>query len=87
MGDITELESLIRGHHIGNNSADNSEISGSLSGGIAETFPYGKAKKSDIDFKIEKVNNAIIELPNQVKNGGNWAEKQYKEKKEEIIEN
>ena len=39
---ITELKSLMRGHHIGNNSAGNLKIPVSSSGRIAQTSIYGK---------------------------------------------
>ena len=42
---VTELESLMRGDHIGNNSMGNSKISGPLSVGIAKTLLYGKERK------------------------------------------
>ena len=41
---ITELESLTRGHHIGNNWSGSSEISGSLPDRAAETSIYGKGR-------------------------------------------
>ena len=76
--DITESESLMRGHHVENNSEDNLKISGSSSGGIAETFLRGEERKSAVDLEIEKMKKAIIDFARQVKNGENWKEKQHK---------
>ena len=84
---IKKLESLMRGHHIENNSADNSKIAGSSSGETAKTSLYGKGKQSGIDLKTKKIKKALNDFPKQVKNEKNWQEKQYKEKKKEIIEN
>ena len=49
--DITGSKSLIIGHRIERNSADNPKISGSLAGRIAKTLIYGKSEKYDTDFK------------------------------------
>ena len=64
---ITELKSLIIGHRIGSNSADNAEIPGALSDRTAEALSYGKAKKSGADLKIGKIKKAIIDFANQAK--------------------
>ena len=76
---ITELKSLMHGHHIENNSADNSKISGSMSGRVVETSLYGKGTKSPADSEIEKAKKALIDFSIQVKNGETWEEKKYKE--------
>ena len=39
---MSELTSLMRGHHIGRNSAGNLKISGALSGKITKTLLNGK---------------------------------------------
>ena len=81
----TELKSLMRGHHIDCNSSGNLKIPGSSADRIAETLIYGKERKSAIDWKIGKVKRDLSDFPNQVKNGKNWKEKRYREKKKEII--
>ena len=55
---ITELESLMRGQHIGNSSGS-SKISGSLSAIIVKTSIYGKERKSLVDLEIEKIKKAM----------------------------
>ena len=42
---IAELKSLMRGHHIGDNSSGNLKMSGSLAERIAETLIYGKENR------------------------------------------
>ena len=78
---ITELKSLMRWHRVENNSARNSEISGSLSGRIAETSIYGKERKSDVDLELGKIKKAISDFARKAKNGKNGGDK-----KQEIIE-
>ena len=80
---ITDLESLMCGHHIARNSEDNSKISGSLSGRNVETLLYRKERKSAVDLKIGRAQKAIRDFPRQVKNEKDLWEKQYKEKKTE----
>ena len=76
------MESLTRGNHIGNDSSRNPEISGSLSGRIVKTLIYGEERKSDVDLEVGEIKKAISYFANHVKNGKNWEEKQYREKKE-----
>ena len=76
----------MRGKHIENNSAYSLKISDSSSVGIAETLPYGKERKAACDLQIETVSTALSDCARQVKNGQNWKEKEYKEKKQEIAE-
>ena len=52
--DISELKSLIRGHRVGTNSAENPKISGSLADRIAKTLIYGNRRNSATDFEIGK---------------------------------
>ena len=63
------------GKHIENNSDGNSKIPGSLSGRIAKTLIYGKAKQSAIDSEIGKMKEALSDLVQKVKTGKNWIEK------------
>ena len=86
MGDsVKELKSLMRGHHIENNSEDNSKISGSLLGRIAKSLLYIKERKESADLEIGEIKKSLGDLAHQVKNGKNWKEKKYNEKKKEII--
>ena len=71
----------MRGKHIGSNLEGNSEISGSLSGGIAKTFLYSKEKKPAIDPEIGRINEALIDFPQKVKNGKNWIAKATQRRK------
>ena len=77
----------MRRGRISNNSADNSKISGSASGRIADTLLYGKERKSAVDLEIWKIKEALIDFATQMKNGEKWKEKKHKEKKKERIEN
>ena len=45
---ITELKSLMRGHHIGRNSSRNLRISGSSDDRIEKTHMYGKNKNRQL---------------------------------------
>ena len=74
---VTESKSLTRGHRIESNSVGNSEIPGSLAGGIAKTLIYGEAKKPDADLKIGIIKRAIIDFAKQVKTK-RTGRKQYK---------
>ena len=49
---ITELESLMPGHHIGRNSSGNLRISGSLYGRISKTLIYGENKNRQLIWKL-----------------------------------
>ena len=82
---ITELESLMRGPHIGRNSSDNLRISGYLNDIIA-TRLYGKNKNRQLIWKIAKIKKSLIDFANQVKHEKHWRGKQYQEKKKEIAE-
>ena len=53
-GDILESESLIRGHRMGRNSAENPKITGPLVDRIAKTLIYGNRRKSGTDLKSGK---------------------------------
>ena len=57
---------------MGGDSADNAEISGSLSDRIATTLIYGEEKKSDADSEIGKIKKALTDFANQVKMKKNW---------------
>ena len=81
--EITELESLMRGKHNGTNSSGNLKIAGSVAGGIAKTLIYGKERKSAVDMEIGEIKKSISDFARKVKNGENWEEKQYLEKKKE----
>ena len=83
---ITESKSLMSGRNVGNNSSGNLKIPGSLTDRIAKTSIYGKGRKSTVGMEIEKIEKALIGCPKQVKDGKNWKEKKYQEKKKEIIE-
>ena len=76
----------MRGNHVTNNSAYKSKNPGALSGRIAQTLPYGEERKSAVDMAIGEIKKALIDFPNEVKNGKNWREKQYKEKKKGVVE-
>ena len=65
--DISELKSLIRGHRVGTNSAENPKISGSLADRIAKTLIYGKKRKSDTDREIEKIKKALSDFTKQLR--------------------
>ena len=67
---ITELESLMRGRHIANNSEDNSEISGSLYGRIVKTWIYGKGMKSTVYLEIAKIKKALSDCPQTIEAWG-----------------
>ena len=80
---ITELESLMRGQHIGNNSLGNLRISAD---GVEKPPIY---EKSRVDLEIEKIKKALSDFANRVRSGvwgGDREEKKYQEKEKEIIE-
>ena len=83
---ITELKSLMRGKHVGNNSPGNLKIAGSLADRLVKTSTYGKDGKSAVGLEIETIKKAISDFAKQVKNEKNWKENQYREMKKEIIE-
>ena len=66
-GVIKALGSLIRWHRIDSNSADNTEISGSLAGRIPKTLIYGKEEKSGADLGIGEIKRALIDFAEQAK--------------------
>ena len=70
-GSVTELESLMRGHQIEYNSADNLKISGSLSVRIARTLIYGKERKSAVDLEIGEIKKALSGFSRKL---GDWGE-------------
>ena len=47
---------------------------------------YGE-RESAVDLAIGEIKKSLRDFPKQVKNGKNWKEKKYREKKKEIIEN
>ena len=82
---ILGLKSLIRGHRVDRNSADNSKIPGSLADDrIAETLIYGKRKHSGADLEIGKIKKALIDFAKTSDNEQQWEENNTKE---EISEN
>ena len=72
---ITEVELLMRGHHIGSNSPDGLKMPGSMDDRIAETLIYGKGRKSEADLKIGEIKKALIDPAKQSVNK-NWKAKQ-----------
>ena len=77
--DISESKSLIRGQRMGSNSADNSEISGSLGDRISKTPIHGNQRKSDADLKIGKIKKALGDFANRLRSGSD-GKKRYKER-------
>ena len=76
----------MRGRKIGNNSPGNLKNSGSMADRIANTLIYGGGRKSAVDLEIGEIKKALSDFAKKVKNGQKWEEKQYREKKIEIIE-
>ena len=64
---IVELGSLIHGHRVGVNSADHSEISGSLVDTITKTLIYGNRRKSETDLRIGEIKKALSDFAKQAK--------------------
>ena len=66
-GDILESESLIRGHRMGRNSAENPKITGPLVDRIAKTLIYGNRRKSETDLRIGEIKKALSDFAKQAK--------------------
>ena len=65
---IMELKSLIHWQRMGSNSPGKLKISGSLDGRITKTLIYGQERKSETDFGIDKIKNALRDFAKQAKN-------------------
>ena len=84
---ILELESLIRGHRMGRNSADNPKITGPLADRIAKTSIYGNRRKSDTDLKIGEIKKAISDFAKHLKSGGTLEGNNIKEEGKKFKKN
>ena len=61
-------KSLIHGHRMGSNSAENPKMSVPLADRITKTSIYGKRRKSETDLEIGKIKKALSDFAKQAEN-------------------